>query len=99
MSVKKETGKGGNWDIRKNPFTQSKENHIAPEFGGCTDLARLLDVVCRAGCAIMVGHTRDGGAVVFTILDGDDRHRTYCSNDHELQAAIDSAYAAYGYGA
>lgn len=89
-------GKGANWDTRKNPFASGSVVHIAPSFSDCTDLARLLDAVCRAGCAVMVGHTRDGGAIVFTILDGENRHRTYCSNEHELQGAIDSAYAAYG---
>jgi len=96
MNKKIENGKGGSWDTRPNPFLNTKEPHIAPSFTDCTDLARLLDSVCRSGCAFMVGHTRDGGAVVFTILDGDNRHRTYCSNDHELQGAIDSALAAYG---
>lgn len=95
---KVENGKGAAWDTRKNPFSRVAETHIAPSFTDCTDLARLLDSLARAGCAIMVSHTRDGGAVVFTILDGDERHRTYCSNDHELQAAIDSALAAYGDG-
>jgi hypothetical protein len=95
MNSKKEKGKGELWDTRANPFAGNGAQHIAPSFTECTDLARLLDGVCRAGCAIMVGHTRDGGAVVFTILDGDNRHRTYCSNDPELQGAIDSALAAY----
>lgn len=90
-----ENGKGGSWDTRKNPFLQGGNEHIAPSFTDLTDLARLLDCLCRSGCALMAGHTRDGGAVVFTILDGDNRHRTYCSNTHELQAAVDSALAAY----
>lgn len=88
-------GKGEQWDTRANPFLSKGEQHIAPSFTDATDIARLLDAVCRSGCALMVGHTRDGGAVVFTVLDGDMRHRTYCSNDHELQGAIDSAFSAY----
>ena len=91
-----EKGKGQNWDSRQNPFASGSVAHIAPSFTDCTDLGKLLDSVCRSGCAFMVGHTRDGGAIVFTILDGDNRHRTYCSNDSELQGAIDSALAAYG---
>lgn len=92
---KVEKGKGELWDTRVNPFLSKQGSHIAPSFTDTTDIARLLDAVCRSGCALMVGHTRDGGAVVFTILDGDNRHRTYCSNDNELQGAIDSAYSAY----
>lgn len=90
-----ENGKGGAWDTRKNPFLQGGAEHIAPSFTDVTDLAKLLDSLCRSGCAFMAGHTRDGGAVVLTVLDGDNRHRTYCSNNHELQAAIDSGLAAY----
>jgi hypothetical protein len=90
-----ETGKGESWDTRKNPFASGSVAHIAPSFTDVTDLGRFMDSVCRAGCALMVGHTRDGGAVVFTVLDGELRHRTYCASDHELQGAIDSAYAAY----
>jgi len=92
---KPENGKGGNWDSRHNPFVNGSTGHIAPSFTDINDVARLLDCVCRNGCALMVGHTRDGGAVVLTILDGDNRHRTYAANDGELQAAIDSALAAY----
>lgn len=95
MNRKPETGKGELWKTGANPFANNQERHIAPSFTDATDIGKLLDCVCRAGCALMVGHTRDGGAVVFTILDGDMRHRTYCANDHELQGAIDSALAAY----
>ncbi len=98
MVKKLANGTGENWDTRRNPFLSKGDMHIAPSFTDCTDLARLLDSVCRAGCALMVGHTRDGGAVVLTILDGDNRHRTYSSNDAELQGAIDSAFAAYSEG-
>jgi hypothetical protein len=90
-----EPGRGGAWDSRANPFLSKDKQHIAPSFTDVTDLARLLDALCRSGCACMVGHTRDGGAVVLTVLDGDNRHRTYAANIDELQAAIDSALAAY----
>lgn len=93
---KPEKGKGENWDRRANPFNRGKDVRSAPSFTDITDIARLLDSLCRAGCALMVSNTRDGGSVVLTILDGDTRERTYCSNQHELQGAIDSALAAYG---
>jgi len=44
---------------------------------------------------VMLGSTRDGGAVVITVFDGEQRHRTYCSNDHELENAFASVLAAY----
>jgi hypothetical protein len=36
----------------------------------------------------MLGHTRDGGALVITILDGDLRHKGYNTSEEELQAAF-----------
>jgi len=42
-----------------------------------------------------VGRTRDGGAMVLTVLDGDNRHRTYCSSTAELEAALESLEAAF----
>lgn len=89
-------GKGGNFDKRPNPF-QNGLHIVAPQisFTDISDIAEVLDVVIAAGCAIMLGRTRDGGALVLTILDGDDRYRTYCANNSELQNAIDAMLKMY----
>jgi len=79
----------------RNPFGNSSSQHIAPSFAELTHLGAVLDAVCRAGCAIMFGHTRDGGAVVTTVLDGDNRYKQFCGNDGELERTIDSIFAAY----
>lgn len=92
----KEKGKGGLWDTRPNPFSNAKVGHIAPEFASIQGLGLSFDRVLRTGCAIMLGHTRDGGAVVLTVLDGEQRHRTYCSNESELDAAIEALTFVYG---
>lgn len=81
-------GKGGNYDSRPNPFNSKKNGSIAPELAEVPLLASVLDKVLKSGCACMLGHTRDGGAVVLTILDGDNRHRTYCANTAELEDAF-----------
>lgn len=89
-------GKGGNFDSKKNPFKNAM--HIVggrPKFNQVSDLQEALELLVAAGCAIMLGATRDGGAVVFTILDGDERHRTYCSNDAEFHAAIAAMLEMY----
>lgn len=88
-------GKGGNFDTRPNPWGAQGGAHIAPEFAEVSSLGSTFDTVCRAGCALMVGHTRDGGAVVLTVLDADQRHRTYCSNVAELEDAITALVALY----
>jgi len=90
-------GKGGNFDTRRNPFDrQIRAVAGAPELANCTRLGLALDLVMRAGCATIIGTTRDGGAVVLTILDGDDRHRTYCANEKELDDAISAIEELYG---
>ena len=55
----------------------------------------VIDSVLLAGAAVMLGATRDGGAVIITIFDGENRHRTYCSNERELESAWASINAAY----
>ena len=81
-------GKGGNFDSRKNPFGNIRLLKSAPDLASVAMLGGTLDKVLRAGHAVMLGHTRDGGALVLTILEGENRHRTYCSNNDELDAAI-----------
>jgi hypothetical protein len=92
-----ENGKGGNFDTRRNPFSDKPgKKGGAPELASEASIGGTIDAVLRAGCALMLGHTRDGGALVITVLDGDDRHRTYCSNDEELDAAVRALANMYG---
>jgi len=42
------------------------------------------------GLAVLIARTSDGGAVSITLYDGDDRSRTYCSDDAELAAAAEA---------
>lgn len=94
--AKSPSGKGGNFDTRVNPFARaSKVEKSRPNFTEVSNLGQALQVCVEAGCALMLGSTRDGGAMVLTILDGDDRHRTYCSNDVELQEAFDAIVDRY----
>jgi len=81
-------GKGGNFATRKNPFTQTQGARNRPSLADNSSVGLALDAILNSECAIIVGSTRDGGALVLTILDGDERHRTYCSNDGELDDAI-----------
>jgi len=81
-------GKGGNFATRKNPFTQTATPRNRPSLADNSSIGLALDAVLGAECAIIIGSTRDGGALVLTILDGDERHRTYCSNEGELDEAV-----------
>lgn len=88
-------GKGGNFASRPNPFGGSKSIGLAPELRGTATASLVIDEVLRAGCAIMFGHTRDGGALVCTVLDGETRHRSYASSEQELDAMMLALHNAY----
>jgi len=89
------TGKGGDFATRKNPFTAKRVAGSRPNLDEVASLGTALDAILDAECAIIIGQTRDGGALVLTILDGADRHRTYCSNESELEDAISEIIALY----
>jgi len=89
-------GKGGNFDTRTNPFLgKGAPVKHAPSCTEIPNATSVIDAIIRAGCAILLGQTRDGGALVLTILDGDNRHRTYCSTQEELDAAFNALWDMY----
>lgn len=45
---------------------------------------RVVLEVTTKGDAVMFGRTRDGGAVVLTVLSGDDRVRQYATGAEEI---------------
>jgi len=92
---KQQNGKAGQWDVRPNPFAGTANGAPKVSLGDVSRLGLVLDTVLAEGAAVMVGRTRDGGAVVLTVLDGDNRHRTYCSSTAELEAALESLEAAF----
>lgn len=99
MPTKKESGKGANFDTRANPFTHKTPSTVVrADYTEVPNIGKALQVLCVAGCAIILGATRDGGAMVLTILDGDTRHRTYCSTSEEIQDAFDAIIDMYGEG-
>jgi len=92
---KQQNGKGPQWDIRPNPFAGSASGAAKVSLGDVSRFGLVLDTVLAEGAAVMVGRTRDGGALVLTVLDGDNRHRTYCSTNAELEAALESLESAF----
>lgn len=86
----------GQFQTRPNPFKNTPQNQgNAPELASNTFLGQAIDAAMRQGCAVLLGHTRDGGALCITILDGDDRHRTYATNGDELDQAVASMIEMY----
>jgi len=52
------------------------------------DLWRTISEVTSAGDALMFGRTRDGGALVLTVLSGDERVRNYATGAEEVAALL-----------
>ncbi len=51
-----------------------------------TDIIRMIEAVTGVGAAIMFGRTRDGGALVVRVYDGDDRATYYLNSQFEATA-------------
>lgn len=51
-----------------------------------TDIVRMVQAVTETGAAIMFGRTRNGGALVVRIYDGDDRATYYLNSAFEATA-------------
>lgn len=51
-------------------------------------LWRTIQEVTAQGDAIMFGLTRDGGAVVLTVLSGDERVKQYATGEEEIAALL-----------
>lgn len=89
--MSKQAGKGGAIDTRPNPFRNVVRSAQAlPDFSSADNFGNTVDKIIGAGCGVILAATRDHGAIVITVLDGDTRHRTYCSSSTELEEALDS---------
>jgi len=95
ITSRQESGKGANFVTRTNPFAKKHSGGGAPQLADIAMAAQAIDRVVTAGNAVMLGQTRDGGAIVITILEGEQRHRTYCSNEQELDEAITAMFENY----
>jgi len=83
-------GRGGAFRSGANPFARHPDAKLGAAIAAVRDAASTLDSVLSHGFAVIFGRTRDGGALSITLLDGDERHRTYCANQDELDEAFDS---------
>lgn len=51
-------------------------------------IGELVQAVTRDGSALLLGKTRDGGALVITICAGDERAKFYAATHEELAAHV-----------
>ena len=79
-------GRGGNLRVLVDRQRQRRAEAalaIEPAVVGDRVLACL-----RVGRAVLLSTTSDGGAVSVTLYDGDDRRRSYCSDEAEFAEAL-----------
>jgi hypothetical protein len=91
----KETGRSNPLEYSRSPFSGTSSSHRRPSFSNVPDLGRCVDTILLAGCAVLFGFTRDGGAASVTILEGDLRHRAYCASDTEISDTLRAAEDHY----
>jgi len=84
------TRSNANGEIKsdKNPFHRAAARSERGLLKDVPNLGLVLDNVLSRGAAVLLGCTRDGGTVSITVLDGDDRHRTYCAHQVDLDSAF-----------
>lgn len=92
--TKKTPGRGADFKTEKNPFA-SFQVKDRPALADHSDLGLILDALIDGGDAIIIGATRDGGALAFTVMEGDQRHRTYAATDSELDGALRALHTMY----
>lgn len=87
-------GKGNQFVEQQNVFRKNG-GRSAPALADNSTCGLALDAVLRSGNGIILSRTSDGGAISITILVGDKRQRTYCSNDEELEEALSAMREAF----
>lgn len=88
-------GKGGNFK-RENAQAQSgRFNGGAADFDRYGSMGHVIETVLQAGAYISFGRTRDGGASVIRVLDGDDKLTSYCHTHVEIMEAFEALEKLY----
>jgi len=59
----------------------------------------VLALVVDSGAALIISATRDGSALVLTLLDGNDKDKVYCEDVDDLREALTDLAASYSSGA
>ena len=71
-----------------NPFARGRSSDDGALFKDVPSLGLVIDSLLGRGAALVIGRTRNGDAVSITVLDGDERHRTYCHGQDDLDFAF-----------
>jgi len=86
----------GVWSGNKPQKGASNEAVTAIRRAEVNKLRDAIADTVNMGAAIMFSGTRDGGAVVLTVLDGDARNKVYATNVAELDEALRDLTESFG---
>jgi len=86
MSNAQPRGMGGNFIVEQNPQQQTSTGK-APVPSDVPGFVVALGYALAAGAGVLLTHTRDGGALAITILDGSEKLKTYCASKEQLSEA------------
>lgn len=77
----------GQFKTTKNPFANTSNDF---DFGSVDSVAlgRSIVNLIQTGRAITFGFSKSSGVVSVTVLDGDDKHKTYCADSKALNYAM-----------
>jgi hypothetical protein len=88
-------GRGGNF----KPLVQSGKTRSLFSLIAGSDGPLWLEAIATAldgGAALLFSPTSDGGAFSVTLLDGDERSRSYCATGDELTSCLQAVLAHFG---
>ena len=92
----KATRKASSAPAPTNPFSSRAVDSGRGVLEDVPDCTRVLAMVAEGGRAVILGHTRDGGAWVVQVLDGQERFKSYASSQSELDDLFAQLHEAYG---
>ena len=92
---RKPSNKGSSAAIARLRGGTDEAGHEPLRLGQYPRILLAIDSIIRTGDAVILGCTRDGGAICLTILSGEDREKLYASDEEELIALVDAISGAY----
>lgn len=87
-------GMGGNFVVTQQPKAEAPQGK-APMPGDVPGFVVAMGYALAQGAGLVLTVTRDGGALSITVLDGNEKLKTYCANKEQLSSAALALRARY----
>jgi hypothetical protein len=85
MPPEKKQGTSGKWSAYQS---KPAATHIEWSELDASLVGQLVQAVTQDGDAVLLGATRDGGALVITICAGDQRIKFYCTTLEQAESQL-----------